>query len=233
MPELDVRNVVFCYPRNAEPALADVTFRIGAGITGIVGPNGAGKSTLLRILAGFVSPQSGTVRIDGRPPRELRTACRIGLIPETPWFDDYLTVADFIGGLATITGTSAAPALAHLDEIADRQLGALSLGQKRRVELAAALLNDPDLVLLDEPTNGLDPFAIAEMRRQLESMNVQRRTVFVSSHHLDELQRTADQFVLLAKGRFIGCWERAAAINEHGSVEGLFHGVLGNLASAE
>jgi ABC-2 type transport system ATP-binding protein len=152
------------------PALDGVSFAVGAGVTGVIGPNGAGKSTLLRLLAGLHEPDRGTVLVNGSPPRVVRRSGKVGLIPETPIFDDYLTVEEFITGLCRLLDLTVGRAAQQLEEIWHRPLGSLSLGQKRRVELAAALTADPDLILLDEPTNGLDPFAIAQLRETVGSL---------------------------------------------------------------
>jgi ABC-2 type transport system ATP-binding protein len=231
---IEFRDVRFSYGRKrARPALDGVSFAVGAGVTGVVGPNGAGKSTLLRLLAGMHEPDHGTVLVNGAPPGVVRATGKVGLIPETPIFDDYLTVGEFITGLARLLHVTHARVSQQLEDIWTRPLGSLSLGQKRSVELAAALTGDPDLILLDEPTNGLDPFAIARLRETVGSMRDSGRVLLISSHHLDELQRTADRVLVIADGRCHGCWEHAAAIREFGSVEGLFNTVIGNLSPAD
>lgn len=233
MNTIDLRAVSFAYRgQGGKAALKDITFAVGPGITGVVGPNGAGKSTLLRLLAGLHLPQHGTVLVNGAPPEALRVSGRVGLIPETPIFDDYLTVGEFVTGLTRLLRARNAH-WPQLEEIWNQSLGALSLGQKRRVELTAALIGDPDLLLLDEPTNGLDPFALAQLRETIAGLSDGRRTIVVSSHHLDELQRTADRLLVVAAGRCRGWWERAAVVREFGSVEGLFTAVLGDLSAPD
>lgn len=233
MTTIDLRAVSFSYRgHGGKPALNNITFAVGPGVTGVVGPNGAGKSTLLRVLAGLHRPDRGTALVNGAPPGALRVAGKIGLIPETPIFDHYVTVGEFITGLTRLLQAREAW-LQQIEEIWNQPLGSLSLGQKRRVELTASLIGDPALLLLDEPTNGLDPFALAHLRETIADLKDGSRAIFVSSHHLDELQRTADRLLVIADGRCRGCWEREASIREFGSVEGLFKTVVGDLSATD
>lgn len=229
MTTIECRDVYFAYRSTpAAPALDGVTFTFGGGVTGVVGPNGAGKSTLLRLLAGLLEPTRGSIWVDGASPAALRLAGGIGLVPEAPALPDYLTTREFLAGLARLTDAEAVR-MHRLADIADRRLGTLSLGQKRKVELAAALTGDPHLLLLDEPTNGLDPFATAHLRETISDLNDGKRAIVVSSHHLDELQRTADRVLIFARGRCRGCWQRDLALREFGSIEGLFQVMLSEL----
>jgi ABC-type multidrug transport system ATPase subunit len=227
MSVIETSNVSFRYPGSRAPALEDVSFRAGPGIIGLVGPNGAGKSTLLRLMAGLEPPTAGEIRVNGKPPSALANAGAIGLIPETPLFDEYLTVSEFIEGLGTLSDTNAEAAMANVAAIHDSRLGMLSLGQKRRVELAAATIGMPALLLLDEPTNGLDPFAVTELRHRVTTLRSDLLWIVFSSHHLDELQRIADTIVVLQAGRSLGCWTRDEVMRDHGSLEALFHDKLG------
>jgi ABC-type multidrug transport system ATPase subunit len=233
MSMIEISNVSFRYSGSRTAALEHVSFRAGPGIIGLVGPNGAGKSTLLRLMAGLESPTTGEIRVHGKPPVALADAGAIGLIPETPLFDEYLTVKEFIGGLAALSEMSAEGALASLAAIHDSRLGAISLGQKRRVELAAATIGTPALLLLDEPTNGLDPFAVTELRHRVTALRSDLLWIVFSSHHLDELQRIADTIVVLQAGRCLGCWSRDEVINGHGTLEALFHDTLGAQSASQ
>jgi ABC-type multidrug transport system ATPase subunit len=233
MNTIDILNVSFRYPKGRVSALVDVSFRAAPGIIGLVGPNGAGKSTLLRLLAGLESPTAGEIRVNGKAPAALAHAGAIGLLPETPVFDEYLTVREFIGGLGALAGINTESALAGVAAIQDARLGALSLGQKRRVELAAATIGMPALLLLDEPTNGLDPFAVTELRHRVMDMRNDLLWIVFSSHHLDELQRIADTIVVIEAGRSLGCWTRDEVMRDHGSLEALFHDTLGTHAAGQ
>jgi ABC-2 type transport system ATP-binding protein len=205
---LSCREVVYRYSRDRAPALDGVTCDLRDGIVGLVGANGAGKSTLLRCIAGLARPTSGELTVRGLPATEYRLRHGIGSIPERPHFPGWLTASEFLIGLRQRAGnpsaTDAERALAEalgLDEIASFRLDALSLGQLRRVELLAALIGDPNVVLLDEPTNGLDPLALAALRRGILASQRPGRLILVSSHHLDELQRIVERVVLMSRGK--------------------------------
>lgn len=231
MPVIELRDVAFAYPgRRSENALHGVTFTIQAGVTGLIGPNGAGKTTLLRLIAGILLPSHGSLTINGASADTYRRKGGTGLIPETPRFDGYLRVGEFLNGLAGMLGVRHSLA-SSLSELWHSRLSTLSLGQKRKVELAAAFLGRPDVILLDEPTNGLDPFSVIELRKQIFASNSGQRTLVISSHHLDELQRTVDHLVLLEHGRCRGCWSREEAIKEYGSLEALFEATFTSSAA--
>ncbi len=201
------RSVTLRYPGGPH-ALHDISLALDDGIVGLVGANGAGKSTLLRVIGGLLAPSAGEILVGGRRPAAHRVAFGIGHITDAPRLPDYLRVGEFLAGLRAAAGQPRISgherrlhdALA-IDELLPRPLAALSLGQRRRVELAAALIGDPDVLLLDEPTNGLDPLAMSALRRALLEARRPGRLIIVSSHHLDELQRLASWIVLLHEGR--------------------------------
>jgi ABC-2 type transport system ATP-binding protein len=238
MPILQFESVSLRYPRAASSALADVSMTLAPGIVGIVGANGAGKSSLLKLLLGSRKATSGFVTIDGDEPSLYRRRHGMGFIPEKPAFPAYLTVAEFLGGLRMVAGagppTQAEITLTASFGLADlngERLGGLSLGQKRRVELAAALIGDPPLLLLDEPTNGLDPLAVASLRAAILACRRDKRVILVASHHLDELQRIADHVVMLDRGRLVGSWNGDEARDRAGSLETRFRALVGTHAS--
>ncbi len=203
---------------NGVVALDDVELEIGHGIMGVVGLNGAGKSTLLGILLGAIRPTAGTVRIDSMTPSEYRMRCRVGYIAESARFDGYLRVHEFLSGLAQLCGSDSYERFGT-DAFAGRRLRDLSQGQRRRVEVAAALVGGAGLLLLDEPTNGLDPLALRDLRDILHSLRRPGVSVLVSSHNLDELERVADRVVLMQRGRIAGVHTRAELLAEYGSFE--------------
>jgi ABC-2 type transport system ATP-binding protein len=215
-------------------ALEDVTLTLDDGIVGLVGANGAGKTSLLRLIGGVIAPSAGEVEIGGRRAPAHRVARGIGSIPEAARLPAYLTVAAFLDGLRRAAGdpTPTAPERQVADalgveELAGRNLAALSLGQRRRVELVAALIGDPDVLLLDEPTNGLDPLAMAALRRGLLDARRPGRLIVVSSHHLDELQRIADWLVLLHAGRVVASEAAGTLLARGDSLEDVFLSVAG------
>ena len=238
MPTLRFDSVSLRYPRASASALADVSMTLAPGIVGIVGANGAGKSSLLKVLLGSRKVTAGSVTIDGDEPSLYRRRHGMGFIPEKPAFPDYLTVAEFLGGLRMIAGaglpTLSEHALADsfaINELGAARLSTLSLGQKRRVELAAALIGDPPLLLLDEPTNGLDPLAVASLRASILACRRPDRVILVASHHLDELQRIADRVVMLDRGHLVGSWGGDDARDQAGSLETRFRALVGSHAS--
>ncbi len=180
------------------------------GVFGFLGPNGAGKTTTIRCLLGLVSPGSGTVRLLGADvsrdlPRVIR---KVGAIVEAPaLFPRFsgrrnLQILGRIDGIGT-RAVDAALERVKLAERGDDLVKTYSLGMKQRLAVAATLLKDPQLLILDEPANGLDPAGIVEVRELIRSLGAEGRTVFVSSHILSEIQQTADRVAILARGRLI------------------------------
>ena len=211
-------------------AVSGLTARFEPGITGLVGPNGAGKSTFLRTLTGLLRPSEGALLVDGLPPEAYVASQGVAFLPEAPPLPEFLTVAEFLSG---IPGGDASWEAEDgdrlgLDGILSRMIGTLSLGQKKKTALRAALLSDPSLLVVDEPTNGLDPSAVRELRTLLVELGEAGRTVIVSSHHLDELQRVAQSVLFVDRGRALGHWDREAALARFGSFDTLydhlFHG---------
>ena len=225
-----VTNIDYAYTRG-QSALRGVSFAATPGVTGVIGPNAAGKSTLLRLVAAIEPPAAGTITIDGEPANLARAGGRIGFVPEVSLFDEYLRTGEFLDGVAALSEKPIAAIPQTVRDLYDRRLDTLSLGQRRRVEIAAAMIGAPTVLLLDEPTNGLDPFAVAELRETALALRAAGACVLISSHHLDELQRIADRLVLLRAGECLGSWNRDAALNEFGSVEALFKTILGNQTS--
>jgi ABC-2 type transport system ATP-binding protein len=178
-------------------------------IVGFVGPNGAGKTTTIRMLLGLVRPTSGTAHVLGAPISEPESYLdRVGALIETPAFyptlsgEANLRVLSALGG---IDGDRIPPVLdtVGLTERARDRVGTYSLGMKQRLGVAAALLPDPELLILDEPTNGLDPEGIIEMRDLLRDLRDAGTTVFVSSHLLGELERIADWLIVIKAGQTV------------------------------
>jgi ABC-2 type transport system ATP-binding protein len=178
---------------------------------GYLGPNGAGKTTLIRTLLGLTRASQGTMELLGTPvPAERRTAlARVGAIVDEPRFHPHLTGRDNLRLLAAARGGAAgqriAPSLARvgLTERADDKVAAYSMGMRQRLGVAACLLADPELLILDEPMNGLDPAGMHEMRAMIASLAGEGRTVVLSSHLLDEVQRTCDAVAIVDHGRVI------------------------------
>jgi ABC-2 type transport system ATP-binding protein len=191
-------------------AVDGLTVRVEPGrVTGFVGPNGAGKSTTMRMVLGLQRPTRGRALVGGRPYRTLRHPLRqVGALLDAAAAHPSRRARDHLRWLAhsnAIPGrrVDEVIGLVGLAELADRRAGALSLGERQRLGLAAALLGDPGMLLLDEPINGLDIDGIRWIRSLLRDLAAQGRTVLVSSHLLGELEETADQLVIIGRGRLV------------------------------
>jgi ABC-2 type transport system ATP-binding protein len=192
-------------------ALADVSFALGPGVTGLLGHNGAGKSTALKLCAGFTQPSSGTVRVLGSDlaasPEAYR---RIGIAHDRDALWPFLTAREMVALCARLRGVpdpeaAARRALAEvgLSEAADRRLRGFSHGMRQRVKLAQALAHDPELLLLDEPLNGLDPAQRRGVVELIERLGAEGRTVLVSSHVLHEVERMAPRVLVIVNGHLV------------------------------
>jgi ABC-2 type transport system ATP-binding protein len=191
-------------------AVDDLTVELGRGrVIGLLGPNGAGKTTTLRLLLGLVTPTSGSATIDGRPYQALDEPIRhVGAVLEATSFHPGRRARDHLRVLAATAGLpdqriDQVLAEVALTDAARRRVGGFSLGMRQRLGLAAALLGDPDVLVLDEPTNGLDPEGIRWLRDFLRGYAASGRTVLVSSHLLAEVAQTVDEVVVLAGGRLV------------------------------
>jgi ABC-2 type transport system ATP-binding protein len=198
---------------SAIEAVTDLSFEVPAGrITGFLGPNGAGKTTTLRMVLGLVTPTAGEALIGGRRYAELPQPRRVvGAVLEATGFHPGRTGRDHLRILGRIAGADRARVAEVLDLVeltpsADRRVGGYSLGMRQRLGLAAALLGDPEVLILDEPANGLDPAGVAWLRTLLRGLAVDGRRVVISSHVLSEVAQTVDQVVIINAGslRFAG-----------------------------
>ena len=216
------------YPRVR--ALDDLTLRIPPGVTGVVGVNGAGKSTLIKVLLGLLPATSGSARVLGLDPATHgpQIRARVGYMPEHDCLPGDVSAADFVMHMALMSGLPRTAArertseiLRHvgLDEERHRAMGGYSTGMKQRAKLAQAIVHDPDLVFLDEPTNGLDPRARDDMLDLIGRVGSDFGiTVAVTSHLLGELERTADHIVVLDAGRLLRASSTAQLTHTTGTV---------------
>jgi ABC-2 type transport system ATP-binding protein len=191
-------------------AVDHLSFDVGPGtVTGFLGPNGAGKTTTLRMLLGLVAPTSGTATIDGRPYRELPDPPRrVGAVLEAGGFHPGRSARDHLRVLATAAGLPPRRVGEVLEQVGlasagRRRVGGFSLGMRQRLGLAAALLGDPEVLVLDEPANGLDPEGVHWLRGLVRGLADQGRTVLVSSHLLAEVAQTVDRVVIIDRGRLV------------------------------
>lgn len=202
------------WPGQTPPkVLSDVSFSVGCGeIFGFLGPNGAGKTTTLKVLLGLSEATSGSVEILGKPPSDVAVRRRVGFLPESPYFYDYLTAEEFLafyGGLAGLSRCEIqerVPALlaqAGLTDARTRQLRKFSKGMLQRIGLAQALIHDPELVILDEPMSGLDPIGRKGVRDLIWNLRERGKTVFFSTHILSDVELICDRVAILQKGRLL------------------------------
>jgi ABC-2 type transport system ATP-binding protein len=189
-------------------ALSELSCSFGAGVTGLLGPNGAGKTTLMRAITGLVGVNQGSVRIEGRDPRrDRRVHSRMALVPEDEAVPSGLTARQFVRYVADLHGVAdrSAPdnalrAVSMLDA-ADRRVDGFSKGMRQRTKVASALVSDPQVLVLDEPLNGADPVQRVHLIALFKQLGAQGRTVIVSSHVLNEVERMAERVIVLMHGR--------------------------------
>jgi len=234
--QLDIEHVSKVYRRDTT-AVSDVTVSLGPGVLGLLGPNGAGKSSLMRILATVSRPTEGRVTWDGTDivahPDALRRV--LGYLPQDFGVYPHLTAREFLSYLAAVKGIAARPARKRIDELLEavqlteagtRKLGHYSSGMRQRVGIAQALLNDPQLLIVDEPTAGLDPEQRIRVRTLLGELAVDRH-VILSTHIVSDVEAVADDIAVLGQGR----------LRYRGTPEGLLRDARGKvwelLASAD
>jgi ABC-2 type transport system ATP-binding protein len=193
-------------------AVNDVSLGLAPGITGLVGPNGAGKSTLIKLMTGQLRPSLGAVRICGRHAWSAAAKSHIGYCPDTDAFYEDMSGRVFVRTMARLHGFSGRELTrcveAVLEQVgmadrADRPLGSYSKGMRQRIKLAQALVHDPDLLVLDEPLNGVDPLGRAELVDVFAALAARGKAIVVSSHILDEMDHLAQQVVFLGRGRVL------------------------------
>ncbi|MAV59896.1 MAG: hypothetical protein CND89_01285 [Marine Group II euryarchaeote MED-G38] len=191
----------------------DISLAIEGGVTGILGSNGAGKSTLFKILMGRLKPSQGTVRLFGIDPWKSTTPYRrIGYVSESEKMYDWMTSLDFISTLARLHGMSREEAVDRskhvlnfvgLGDVHHKEIGKYSKGMRQRVKIAHALVHNPDLIILDEPLHGCDPIARTSIMNVIRELGKQGKTVLVSSHILEEIERITEQIVILHNGKLL------------------------------
>jgi ABC-2 type transport system ATP-binding protein len=216
-PAVQVSNVRKAYGETT--ALDGVSLSVARGeVVGLLGPNGAGKTTLVRAITG-TTEADGDLRVFGRPPRQVDRD-RLGVLPQTYEPPERLTARELLAYYGGLYEDAQEP-LAVLDAVgvagaADTRYDRLSGGQQRRVDLAAALVNDPDLLVLDEPTAGIDPAGARAVRDRIAALAAAGTTVLVTGHDIDEIETVADRVALLDRGSLVAAGPPAALVAEHG-----------------
>jgi ABC-2 type transport system ATP-binding protein len=190
-------------------AVNDVSMSLGPGVTGLLGPNGAGKTTVLHMMAGFLAPSRGTVTIEGVPSwRNPDVYRRLGLVSEREAVHAFLTAREFVRASAKLhrlpdpdAAASRAIALVEMADAQDRRIGTYSKGMRQRTRVAAALVHDPQVLLLDEPFNGMDPRQRLHMMDLLHRLGAEGRTILFSSHILEEVEQVSGTVQVMVAGR--------------------------------
>ncbi len=187
-----------------------VTLELRPGITGLVGANGAGKSTLMRLLTGHLRPDLGFIQVSGHDVWSARAKRHIGYCPEVDSFYEEMSGRQFVEAMAQLCGYSARAArqrteelleLVGMDDRAERKLAGYSKGMRQRIKLAQALIDDPELLVLDEPLSGIDPVGRAEFVALFHQLAARGKCLLVSSHELNELEKLTEQIAIMARGR--------------------------------
>lgn len=208
-------------------AVSDLSLKVPrGGVFGLLGPNGSGKTTTMGMLLGLVGPTSGTIRLFGQQVEgvPLEALHRIGAIVETPSFYPYLSGRDNlryfqgVGGKGTREEVDRLLKLVDLEGRADSKFSTYSLGMKQRLGIAYALLGNPEMVFLDEPTNGLDPAGMVEVRGLIGELGADGRTVLLSSHLLHEVEQVCSYVAILSKGKLIQQGVVQELLNQRGAV---------------
>lgn len=193
-------------------AVNDVSLELGPGITGLVGPNGAGKSTLIKLLTGQLRPSLGCVRIRGLSAWSAAAKSQIGYCPDVDAFYEEMSGRTFVRTLARLHGFRGSQVRlrseAVLEQVgmadrADRRLGSYSKGMRQRIKLAQALVHDPDLLVLDEPLNGVDPIGRVDLVQLFHALAARGKAILISSHILQDLDKLADRILFVCRGRIL------------------------------
>ena len=207
MTTIDLRGVSFWYGNVV--AVNDITLTIGPGVTGLLGPNGAGKTTILHMIAGYLLPSRGTITVAGRSTwRNPDMFRQVGVVPERDSVYAFLTGAEFVTATAKLhalpdadTAACRAIGLLEMTEAQHRKISTYSKGMRQRIKVAAALVHDPEVVLLDEPFNGMDPRQRLHMMDLLHAQGEQGRVIVFSSHILEEVERLSGVIQVVVGGR--------------------------------
>jgi len=229
MPAIEVRGLTKRF--GAVAAVDDLSFSVRQGtVTAFLGPNGAGKTTTLRMLLGLVKPSAGSATVNGRPYREVRGS--VGASLEAAGFHPGRTGRGHLRARALARGADGSSiddllAMVDLAGSAGSRIGTYSLGMRQRLGLAAAMIGDPRVLILDEPANGLDPEGVRWLRGFLRGLAAEGRTILVSSHLLGEVAQTADQVVIIDRGRLVTAGPITDLTRENATLEDLFLSLTG------
>jgi ABC-2 type transport system ATP-binding protein len=239
-PAVRIENLTKIFPvplrRQRVTAVRNLNFEVRPGeVYGLLGPNGSGKSTTLKILLGLVTPNQGRAMIFGKDSRDYHSRAAVGFLPENPYFYKFLTAAETLRFYGNVCGLRGAPlnkridellALVGLEEARDRRIGGFSKGMLQRIGLAQALVQDPSLIVLDEPTAGVDPAGSHQIRDLILDLKKRGKTVLLTSHLLEQVQEICDRVGIMARGEMI----REGALEDLVSVKNQTEFIIENLS---
>lgn len=217
MDIIEVKNIVKYFysefKRTPIKILDNITFSVPEGTSfGLLGPNGAGKTTTMKTILGLLKPSSGEVRIMGQPSASKEIRSKIGFMTESPYFYSYLNGYEFMVFCANLLGMNKKETKDQVEELLElvgmssrayTRLGKASKGMLQRIGIAQALLNDPELILLDEPMSGLDPLGRKEIKDIILSLKERKKTIFFNSHILSDVEEICDKVAILKDGRLL------------------------------
>lgn len=206
-PTIEVQTVSKWFGQKV--AVSNLSCSFGPGVTGLLGPNGAGKTTLLRAISGLTGVSSGMIQVLGQNPRRSHSVYRsVSLVPDEDAVYTEMTGRRFVRYAAQLANTDASPTAVdkaidavEMQQVADRSVGSYSKGMRQRIKVAAALVTDPEILILDEPLNGTDPLQRARLIDLFESLGSMGKTIIVSSHVLEEVERVSSRVIAIVDGR--------------------------------
>lgn len=206
-------SVSFRHKQIKTPALKNVSFSVAEGKTvGFIGPNGAGKTTALHVLLGFIPPDSGTAKLLGEDTGTALSRSKTGYLSEHPECYKYMTANEYLSMTGRLFKTEKSTLNLRIKQLlnelelsahANKKISTYSRGMLQRVGIAQALINDPEILILDEPTNGLDPIGRLKIRKLIEQLKKQGKTIFFSSHELSEIETVCDEIIMISNGKII------------------------------
>jgi ABC-2 type transport system ATP-binding protein len=235
---IEIRDLTVEFPSSRGPvrALDGLNLTVSTGqVVGFLGPNGAGKTTTMHVLLGFIEATAGSASVLGTDVRRAIARRRIGYLPEHPDTYNFLSGRELLHAVGRLFGMGGKALRNRADELidsvgmsaaADRRIATYSRGMLQRICLAQALINDPDLVILDEPTGGLDPFGRMDIRRVIAGLRDAGKTVFFSSHELSEVELVCDSIAILAAGRVAAEGRSSELVPAGGNLEQFFMNVV-------
>lgn len=211
--EVSQLSLTFQHGKQSHKALDELSFKVGKGkVVGFIGPNGAGKTTALHVLLGFIAPDSGTATLLGKDASTAESRSRIGYLSEHPECYKYMTGREYLNLTAKLFHMPKAERTRRVAELleeveltvhANKRIATYSRGMLQRIGLAQALVNNPELLILDEPTNGLDPIGRLKIRKLIEKLKSEGKTIFFSSHELSEIETVCDEIIMINNGKMI------------------------------